>query len=139
MKKEGFQVRCTASHRCSHIYADSNLEGLEKHLSGLPFIDKAFNAKEIEKAHLKHERTGDFVVFAKKGFEFGEKKLRGSHGGITQDEILVPLLIYASNEKLIDKISLDSIKLIDLCPSILNLFDIKSNIPFQGKSFFQSN
>jgi len=38
-------------------------------------------------------RTGDVVVFARKGYELGPQKLRGSHGGITSEEMLVPLIV----------------------------------------------
>jgi len=137
LEAEGFQVSCLASHRCSHIYVESNIEELENHLRALPFIDKVFNAITIEKIHLKHERTGDLVVCANKGFEFGNKKLRGSHGGYTEDEINVPFIIYDSTDKLPKKLSLSLMSLVDICPTILDIFGIKSGVQFQGKSLLK--
>ncbi|MFX1297939.1 MAG: alkaline phosphatase family protein [Promethearchaeota archaeon] len=134
----GFQARCIASHRCSHIYTNSNLEELEKYLRTLPFIDRVFNSTEIERVHLKHKRTGDLVVCAKKGFEFGNEKLNGSHGGATQDEILVPFIFYDVKGELSDRISLESMSLTDICPTILDLFNIKPKVKFQGKSLYKT-
>ncbi len=137
LKNDGFQVKCLASHRCSHIYVNSNLQELEKHLYSLPFIDRVFNSTGLEGAHLNHERTGDLVVCAKKGFEFGGIKLKGSHGGFTDDEIFVPFIIYDSTDKIEDKISLESMNLVDICPTIMSIFNIKTNIQFQGKSLYR--
>ncbi len=137
LNSEGFQARCLASHRTSHIYAESNLEELEKYLRGLPYVDKVFNLPDIERIHLTHERTGDLVVSAKKGFEFGNKKLKGSHGGATRDEMLVPFIIYSSESKVIENISLESMKLVDICPTILDLYKIRPNFHFQGKSLYK--
>ncbi|MFX1295623.1 MAG: alkaline phosphatase family protein [Promethearchaeota archaeon] len=136
LRNDGINARCLASHRCSHIYTDSNLEELENHLNNMLFIDKVYNLLEIERTHLKHVRTGDFVVCAKKGFEFGEKKLKGSHGGSTKDEILVPFIFYDSTNQISEKISLEFMSLLDICPTILDLFNIKTNVKFQGKSLY---
>ncbi|NVM54037.1 MAG: alkaline phosphatase family protein [Candidatus Helarchaeota archaeon] len=134
LRNDGFDVKCMASHRCSHIYAESDLEALERHLQSLNFIDKIFDRGKIEEVHLAHERTGDIVVCAKIGYEFGDMKLNGSHGGATQAEILVPFIIYDSKNRLTGKVSLESMKLVDICPTILDLFNIKLNLQFQGKS-----
>jgi len=138
LKRNGFQVKCIASHRCSHIYSNSNIEEIENYLKSLPYIDKVFNSADIEEAHLNHERTGDLVVCAKKGFEFGEKKLNGSHGGATKDEMVVPFIVYDSKNKIIEHISLNSMSLLDICPTILDFFDIKSNVDFQGRSLYSN-
>ena len=137
LKKDGFEVRCFASHRCSHIYSNSNLDEIENHLRKLPFIDKVFNSTGIEENHLSHGRTGDLVVCAKKGFEFGEKKLRGSHGGYSEDEMYVPLIIYDSTDKITKNISLNSASLVDIGPTVLDILNIKSEVPFQGKSLLK--
>jgi predicted AlkP superfamily pyrophosphatase or phosphodiesterase len=138
LRAEGFEVKCLASHRMSHIYAESPVNGLEDYLSTLPYIDKVFNSVELERIHLKHERTGDLVVSAKKGFEFGEKVLNGCHGGATPEEMLVPFILYDSTNKLTKNISLNSMKLVDICPTILNFLKIRPKCEFQGKSLYKA-
>ncbi len=136
LKVDGFNTISLASHRSNHIYTDSNPAELESHLRKLRFIDKIYNSEGLESIHLKHRRSGDLTVSAKRGFEFGEKKLRGSHGGATKDELLVPLIFYDSAGKYIEGLSLDSCKLLDICPTILDIFGIKTDIQFQGKCLY---
>jgi predicted AlkP superfamily pyrophosphatase or phosphodiesterase len=137
LKAEGFEVKCLASHRMSHIYAELPMNGLEDYLSTLPYIDKVFNFVELERIHLKHERTGDLVVSAKKGFEFGSKVLNGSHGGATPEEMRVPFIFYDSENKLTKKILFDSIGLVDICPTILDFLKVRPKCKFQGRSLYK--
>ncbi len=134
LREDGFQTKCLASHRCCHIYTDENLDELELHLQKLQYIDQIFDYPKIVEHHLKHERSGDLIVSAKKGFEFGDKILSGSHGGYTKDELFVPLIIYESTGK--HEFSLDSASILNICPTILDMFDIQSNNKFQGNSFY---
>ena len=137
--QQGFQVKCLASHRMSHIYTDSKLEELERYLRNLPCIDRVFNSADLRKVHLAHERTGDLVVSAKKGFELGNNKLKGSHGGSTSAEMEVPFIIYESQKNIINEFNLNSMSLIDICPTLLNIFNIKPRIQFQGKSLLKNH
>ncbi|NVM28360.1 MAG: alkaline phosphatase family protein [Candidatus Helarchaeota archaeon] len=132
----GFKVKCLASHRTCHVYSD-DLGEVEKYLRTLPFVDKVLNSAEIKRAHLTHERTGDLVVCAKTGFEFGDEILNGSHGGATQAELKVPLIIFDSENRVIEDISIHSPRLIDICPTILEIFQIKPMVQFQGKSLYK--
>lgn len=137
LEKAGFEVKCLASHRMSHLYTKSPTKDLEAFLKMQPYIDKVFNQRELERIHLKHERTGDLVISAKKGFEFGEKRLKGSHGGSTKDEALVPFIIYDSEHKFTKEIALYKMNLVDICPTILDLLNIKPKVKFQGKSLYK--
>ncbi|MHA1132556.1 MAG: alkaline phosphatase family protein [Candidatus Helarchaeota archaeon] len=134
LKNDGFITKCLASHRCNHIYLDSYVGKLENHLQRLPYIDKIYNTEGLKKIHLQHRRTGDLAVSAKKGYEFGEEKLKGSHGGATEDELLVPFIFYDSSGKFTDRISLEPIRLVDICPTIIEIFGIKTPTQFQGES-----
>ena len=138
LEKAGFEVKCLASHRMSHLYTKSPTKDLESFLKKLPYIDKVYNQKELERIHLKHERSGDLVVSAKKGFEFGEKRLKGSHGGATIDEVIVPFIIYDSEHKFTKNMSLSKMNLVDICPTVLDLLNIKPKVKFQGKNLFKT-
>ena len=49
--------------------------------------------ERISELRLLHPRSGDLVVTAMKGYEMGDTKIRGSHGGLTEEEMTVPLII----------------------------------------------
>jgi predicted AlkP superfamily pyrophosphatase or phosphodiesterase len=135
--KAGFEVKCLPSHRMSHLYTTPPTKELESFLKTLPYIDKVFHQKDLERIHLKHERSGDLVVSAKKGFEFGEKRLKGSHGGATRDETLVPFIIYDSEHQFTKEIALRKMNLVDICPTLLDILKIKPKVKFQGKSLYR--
>ena len=82
------------SHRFAHVYL---LSGKEREVKNLLKSDErlelVLNADELGEIGLSSVRSGDFVVFAKKGYELGPQRLKGSHGGITPEEMFVPLLV----------------------------------------------
>lgn len=49
--------------------------------------------KELSKYWLENPRSGDVVVAVRESYELGAMKLKGSHGGISHGEFLVPLII----------------------------------------------
>lgn len=137
LRTDGFEVKCLPSHRMSHVYSETPVNDLENYLSTLQYSDKVFNSRELERIHLKHERTGNLVISAKRGFEFGIKMLNGSHGGVTPDEMLVPFIFYDSEKKLTKNISLNNMKLVDICPTILDFLKFRLKCKFQGKSLYK--
>jgi predicted AlkP superfamily pyrophosphatase or phosphodiesterase len=134
LRKEGFRVEALASHRSCHIYTQAPIEELEKFLQSALYIDRVFNADALREWHLIHRRTGDLMVSAADGFEFGEKRLRGSHGGASDKELFVPLIIYDSENEINHNLNLGSVGLVDICPTILDFFSETPKLSFQGRS-----
>jgi uncharacterized protein len=91
---DGLNVVTCISHRAAHIYAIN--EDVRKILRRLEADDRfeaiIFN-KKLVNYQLKSPRSGDLVVIAKDGYELGLKPLKGSHGGISPNEIFVPLVV----------------------------------------------
>ena len=84
-------VICT-SHRMAHIYAREDLEEVRKRLRGERRL-KLLSRDELADYNLNSPRSGDLVVIAKKRYELGPEPLKGSHGGDSRDEVLVPLIV----------------------------------------------
>ncbi|MHA1266743.1 MAG: alkaline phosphatase family protein [Candidatus Helarchaeota archaeon] len=137
LEEGGFNVKCLPSHRTCHLYAQHSTKDLNNYLRTLSYIDKIFNEEDLRSLHLKHRRSGDLVVSGSEGIEFGEKVLNGSHGGASEKELNVPFIFYDSEKKINIKLKSKSVKLVDICPTILDLFQITSNSKFQGKSIFR--
>ena len=78
------------SHRVAHIYTEDKEEVLRR-LKELGF-SQIYEKKELKKIDLDNPRSGDFVVFAPAGIEL-EKKLKGSHGGASEEEMRVIFLV----------------------------------------------
>lgn len=135
----GFRVKALASHRTVHLYSEARIRDLEQHLETLPYLHKVLKLEDIERVHLSHKRTGDLVVSAKEGTEFGDKILKGSHGGATLKELIVPLIFYDSKEKIWNNVNLDDASLLDICPTILPLFRSHSQITFHGKNLLRDS
>ena len=133
IKELSDEIIVTPSHRMCHLYCEENkIDSVKQFLLNLDFIDKIFDKTEMKKMNLIHERTGDITFSAKEGFEFGVKGLKGSHGGYNEKEMNVPLLIFSKN---IDLKFLDDIQhpsIIDIVPTILNLFKININRDLKG-------
>ncbi len=83
------------SHRFAHIYISSKekREEAKRILRSDPRLELVLDARESEEFGLSSPRTGDLLVFAARGYELGPQKLKGSHGGITLEEMLVPLIV----------------------------------------------
>lgn len=90
---KGLNVISCVSHRAAHIYASSNLEEVIRSLKRSGKFELILSRKELSKYYLENPRSGDIVVAVKEGYELGNVKLRGSHGGISRSEFLVPLII----------------------------------------------
>lgn len=90
-----FDVSICVSHRMAHIYSfnKKDLQNIHEKLESDNRIGLVIPNKNLSLYNLDNPRCGDFVVFADEGYEFGDKQLKGSHGGITDSEIYVPIII----------------------------------------------
>ncbi len=95
LEKEKLDAISLASHRTSHVYVNSpkQKEKIYKFLAETDGILEVMERERISELKFLHPRSGDLVVTAKKGYELGDMKIKGSHGGITEEEMLVPLII----------------------------------------------
>ncbi len=89
---DGLNPVVCASHRFAHIYL-KNVEEAERRLRRDGRFSLILLRSEAAKLSLQNPRVGDLMVAAKPGYEISKQKLRGSHGGLTRDEVLVPLVV----------------------------------------------
>ena len=91
---EGLNVIICTSHRAAHIYAtNKELKEATRRLENDKRFDVIIHGDSLKKYRLKNPRSGDLFVTAKEGYELGPKSLKGSHGGLSSDEIFVPLIV----------------------------------------------
>nr|MDO8081470.1 alkaline phosphatase family protein [Candidatus Freyarchaeota archaeon] len=95
LKKKKLDAITLASHRTSHVYINSPEQKQEiyEFLTETKGVLEVMESERISELKLLHPRSGDLVVTARKGYELSNVKLRGSHGGITEEEMTVPLII----------------------------------------------
>ncbi|MEM2047437.1 MAG: alkaline phosphatase family protein [Candidatus Jordarchaeales archaeon] len=84
-------VVCT-SHRFAHIYLKDVMEA-KRRLEKDGRLSLVLTHSEAERLSLHNPRSGDLMVAARPGYELSKQSLRGSHGGLTRDEMLVPLVV----------------------------------------------
>jgi len=91
---EGLNVIICTSHRIAHIYTINNeITEVINRLRSDNRFELIIYGKDLAKYHLNNPRSGDVIVIAKEGYELSSKKLKGSYGGISPNEIFVPLII----------------------------------------------
>lgn len=89
---DGLNPVVCASHRFAHVYLE-DVEEAERRLREDGRLSLILPRGEAERLSLQNPRVGDLMVAAKPGYELSKQKLRGSHGGLTRDEMLVPLVV----------------------------------------------
>ena len=91
---EGLEAVICPSHRAAHIYLADRAElgeALERLRSDGRF-ELVLTREEMAEYGLDSPLSGDIFVAAKEGYELGPEELRGSHGGVSQDEMMVFLI-----------------------------------------------
>ena len=86
------------SHRAAHIYTSDTSEALRA-LREAEAAQAAYTREKLREAGLSHSRCGDIVVFAPPGVEYEQEGIRGSHGGLTPEEMWVPLVASRSEAR----------------------------------------
>jgi hypothetical protein len=79
--------------------------------------------------------SGDLVLFAAPGWDFSEEHYVGGHGGITREEMLVPL--YVAGPGIRAGAEIPAARLVDLVPTLLEIAGVPLASPphFDGESF----
>ena len=91
---EGLDAVVCTSHRSAHVYVGGeDFEEALDRLSGDGRLEVVAAREELARYRLLNPRSGDLFVVAKPGYELGPEELRGSHGGLTPDEMKVPLIV----------------------------------------------
>jgi HD superfamily phosphodiesterase len=81
------------SHRSAHIYLNPRkAQEARRRLESDRRFELILSRAEARRISLSGPRTGDLIIFARKGYELSEQRLKGSHGGITDEEMNVPLI-----------------------------------------------
>ena len=139
MKELDDEIVVTPSHRMCHLYCNDNqIKKVTEFLSKQPYIDKIFDINQVKQMNLDHDRTGNVVFSAKVGFEFGVKGLNGSHGGVDNEEINVPLLIFSKQCNIEFNQGHKQVKIIDIVPTVLNLFNLPIDSSLKGTNLILS-
>ncbi len=114
LKNKKLDAISLASHRTSHIYINSpkQIDEVYKFLSETKGILEVMDGKRISELKFSHPRSGDLVVTAEKGYELGDMKIKGSHGGITEEEMKVPLII--SQDGLLNSSELEKASILEI-------------------------
>ncbi|MHC1592104.1 MAG: alkaline phosphatase family protein [Candidatus Helarchaeales archaeon] len=90
---------CLPTHRACHVYIDptSKQDAMDS-LRSSRVLEVVADHDSLAMYDLDNERSGDIVAFARKGYELGEEKLKGSHGGLDDLEREVPFMIFSKNK-----------------------------------------
>jgi predicted AlkP superfamily pyrophosphatase or phosphodiesterase len=114
LKKKRLNAITLPSHRTSHVYINSpeQKHQIYEFLTETKGIQEVMKRERISELKLLHSRTGDLVVTAQKGYELSDMKVRGSHGGITEEEMTVPLII--SQEGLLSSSELENASILNI-------------------------
>lgn len=114
LKKKKLDAVTLASHRTSHIYINlpEQKHQIYEFLTETKGILEVMERERISELKLLHPRTGDLVVTAQKGYELNDMKVRGSHGGITEEEMTVPLIV--SQEGLLNASELENASILNI-------------------------
>ncbi|MBD3229530.1 MAG: hypothetical protein GF329_15215 [Candidatus Lokiarchaeota archaeon] len=134
----GFEVICLPSHRIAHIYIrKENREDLRSYLSQNDRIKYIIESDEFSALKINHDRCGDMIAVAEDHVEFEVENLKGSHGGLSIEEINVPLFIIGLESSKYN-FDLRDCKIIDILPTILEILDIKTKDKMDGKSLLST-
>jgi uncharacterized protein len=89
------EVLVCPSHRFAHLYIEDPMkrEKVKELLGSDERVELILTREELGKLGLSSVRSGDLVIFARRGYELGPQKLKGSHGGLTSEEAFVPLIV----------------------------------------------
>jgi len=91
---EGLEAVICPSHRAAHIYLADQAElgeALER-LRSDGRLELVLTRDKMAEYGLHNPLSGDIFVAAKEGYELGPEELRGSHGGVSHDEMMVFLI-----------------------------------------------
>jgi predicted AlkP superfamily pyrophosphatase or phosphodiesterase len=124
LKKKKLDAISLVSHRTSHVYINSpeQKQKVYETLTETKGILEVMESKRISELKLLHPRSGDLIVTAQKGYELNNLKLRGSHGGITEEEMTVPLI--TSQEGLLTTSELENASILNITKIIKRALNI---------------
>jgi arylsulfatase A-like enzyme len=71
------------------------------------------------------------TVVLKKGYGFSGNDWKGDHGGINEEDILVPCIFYPGENWPVKR---KNLTVVDIAPTICRAFGLKGNYHFQGES-----
>ncbi len=113
-KEKKLDATALPSHRTCHVYVHSpeQKQKIHEFLSGIKGILEVMGTERISELRFLHPRSGDLVVTAEKGYELGDIKIKGSHGGLTEDEMKVPLII--SQDGLVTSSELENASILNI-------------------------
>ncbi|WXG40078.1 MAG: nucleotide pyrophosphatase/phosphodiesterase family protein [Candidatus Freyarchaeum deiterrae] len=125
LRQKNLDAITLATHRTSHVYINTpeQKHQIYEFLTETKGIQEVMESERISELKLLHPRSGDLVVTAEKGYELGDMKTEGSHGGITEEEITVPLII--SQDGLITASELENASILHIIKAIRRTFEIE--------------
>jgi predicted AlkP superfamily pyrophosphatase or phosphodiesterase len=102
-------------------------------LRSIKGVDIVATKDECSKLHLKHDRLSDITLILKKDYGFDTNEWAGDHGGLNEEDINVPLVIWGKG---IPNQTIKSARLIDIAPTVSKILGIRAPRDAQGISLF---
>ncbi|MFZ5559788.1 MAG: alkaline phosphatase family protein [Patescibacteria group bacterium] len=96
-------------------------------------VERVFTKEESSKLNLNHERLSDITFVLKPGYGFTTNNWVGDHGGLSEEEIRVPLIIWG---KTVPHKSIDSASIVDIAPMVSKILGIRTPKDVQGNPLF---
>lgn len=115
------------------------VEELRKRLTSVEGVGAVWGQDELQRVGSAHPSFGDAIILLKDGYYASGNdafKTKSSHGSYTQNEIVVPLIIYGNNIR--RGISAEFCEITDIAPTISRILGTRPPRDSQGRVLYEA-